>query len=135
MAASGLSLRTLGDIETARRTSYRTSTLPRLERALKWELGTVQAIVAAESSAAQSVDAIDQIARAIERDDFVLVWMLKKSGLPPGHLLETQYLIRVRREHWEREHLWPEVAAHIERLGGTVSYPWDAEIGGPDGDV
>ncbi len=41
--ASGISIRTLGDIESARRTSYAPETLVRVEKALQWPPGAVLA--------------------------------------------------------------------------------------------
>lgn len=43
---SGLSIRTLNNIENARRTSYDGSTVALLERGLQWEPGSVEAILA-----------------------------------------------------------------------------------------
>jgi transcriptional regulator with XRE-family HTH domain len=44
----GISLRTLGDIETGRRAGYRPSTLATLEQALDWRVGTALRVVAGE---------------------------------------------------------------------------------------
>lgn len=44
--AAAVSLRTLGDIEKARRTSYDPNTIAALENALGWEPGTVNRVVA-----------------------------------------------------------------------------------------
>lgn len=46
--ASGISIRTLGDIETARRQSYAPETLVRLEKALEWPAGRVDEILDAQ---------------------------------------------------------------------------------------
>lgn len=43
--ATGLSTRVLGEIENARRTSYRKSTIMRIEQALKWKQGSIQAVL------------------------------------------------------------------------------------------
>ena len=43
--ASGISVRTLGDIESARRPSYAPETLVRLERALNWPAGHINEIL------------------------------------------------------------------------------------------
>lgn len=42
---SGIAARTLGDLETGRKTSYRRSTLARLEQALDWPAGTVDEVL------------------------------------------------------------------------------------------
>ena len=44
-AADGVSLRTLGDIESGRRTGYHRNTLATLENALRWAPGSIQAIL------------------------------------------------------------------------------------------
>lgn len=46
--SSGLSTRTLGDIERVRRDSYDAATLARVEQVLEWSPGTVDAILASE---------------------------------------------------------------------------------------
>ncbi len=122
VAASGLSPRTLGDIETARRTSYSKSTLARLERGLKWTDGQVARHVNGQAGPSSH---FDEIGRAIARDDFVLRWLLGHSGLNGADELRVVSLIRAEREAWEREYLWPAVAARIVELGGVVYWPWD----------
>ncbi len=115
-----LTPKTLGEIERGVRTSYDKATLATIERALNWPVGHVQKLL----DGPQITDP-DEVARTVRRDDFVLVWLLTNAALTPADLLRVEMLIRQRREAWEREHLWPEVAARIAEMGGVVSWPWD----------
>jgi hypothetical protein len=86
VANSSIGLRTLGDIETGRRTSYDRSTIAAIEDALRWRSGSVAAVleggepVAAGEATAQpsTVDALpafptgpsdDPVVRIMRRDD------------------------------------------------------------------
>lgn len=126
LEVSDIKARTLGDLETGRRTSYSASTLARLERALQWPAGRVREILAGAQTAEQPPQ--DEIARAIARDDFALVWLLTNAGLSPPDLLRVELVVRRRREELERT-LLAEVAALVAELGGAVSYPWDEPVG------
>ncbi len=141
--ATGMKARTMGDIETARRTSYDSTTLARLEQALQWEPGTVKQLLGSEplrpvfadaheaghQAGPRTVDHPDEIGRAIHRDDFTLRWLLTHANLDPAGLLRVELLIRRRREEQERQ-LLLEVEAAIRDLGGKVSYPWSSEAEG-----
>ncbi len=146
-----LSVKTLGEIERGDRGSYDPATLAHLEQVLGWPDGRMRELVGDDMPGPkatpprrrarpelQEVEAEeeprtifhpDEIARTIRRDDFVLVWMLTNAALTPADLLRVEMLIRQRREQWEREHLWPAVAARIAELGGVVSWPWDDGAG------
>ncbi len=127
-AAAELSARLLSDLEHNRRQNYDRVTLASVEKALKWEPGAIQRIL--QGADPSTVLHPDEIARTIRRDDFVLVWMLTNAALTPADLLRVEMLIRQRREQWEREYLWPAVAARIVELGGVVSWPWDEQRSG-----
>lgn len=142
--ATGLTSRTLSDIEVGRRYSYSRSTLTRLEQVLEMKGGSIQAMLdeAAATRAPtpalqpelstevapdepRTVDHPAEIARAIRRDDFVPVWMLTNAGLSGADLLRAEMVVRQAREECERRHVLPALEATIRDLGGTVSYPWD----------
>jgi hypothetical protein len=127
-----LSTRIVGDLEAGRRGSYDPATLARVEEALGWPEGRVDEILTGstpDDAGPRSVLDFAEIARAIHRDDFVPTWMMYHSGLAAAEVQRVQLLVRQRREEWERAVLWPEVAALITGLGGTVSYPWDEPSG------
>jgi transcriptional regulator with XRE-family HTH domain len=63
--ASGLSVRTLSDIERARRTSYDPATLARVEQALQWLPGTVDRILAEGGARASDVGEADPLLREL----------------------------------------------------------------------
>ncbi len=94
IAASGLSARTVGDIETARRTSYDPATLARLEQALRWPADHVRRLVEApETSAAPRIVQLPD-------DSLVVVGPFPKGGLRevsgsgPAELLTPEGLAR-----------------------------------------
>jgi transcriptional regulator with XRE-family HTH domain len=63
--ASGLSVRTLSDIERARRTSYDPATLARVEQALQWLPGTVDRILAESSGGPTAAAEADPLLREL----------------------------------------------------------------------
>jgi transcriptional regulator with XRE-family HTH domain len=54
--AAGLSVRTLGEIENARRSSYRMATLWALDKALGWERGSSQAVLDGREPTVLNID-------------------------------------------------------------------------------
>jgi transcriptional regulator with XRE-family HTH domain len=121
---AGLTSKTLAEVERGLRASYDPATLAKVERTLRWQPGRVRQIL----DGPQVIDPAE-VARTIARDDFVPTWLIVNSGLSPADVLRVELLVRQRREEWERAVLWPEVAALITGLGGTVSYPWDVDPG------
>jgi hypothetical protein len=105
--ASGLGARTVGDVETARRDSYARETLIRLERALRWQPGSAQAVLdgddpkpAADQPAGSELDP-----RSLERygDDLELMALVDAAGLSPGEALRVVLWLRKRRDELHRQ--------------------------------
>jgi transcriptional regulator with XRE-family HTH domain len=63
--ATGLTARSLSDIERARRTSYDPATLARVEQALQWLPGTVDRILAEGDAQASDVGDADPLLREL----------------------------------------------------------------------
>jgi hypothetical protein len=89
--SSGIGARTLGDIETARKDSYRPATLARLEQALQWVPGSVEALLRNKPLPPLPphlawIDDIDleQVRKtaAAEAEAFREIERIVKSGLP-----------------------------------------------------
>jgi transcriptional regulator with XRE-family HTH domain len=74
--AAGISIRTLGDIETGRRSNFDPSTIAALEHALEWDTGSVAEIVDGYDPTLRSAPADIPVDAAIE--------MVMQSDLPDG---------------------------------------------------
>jgi transcriptional regulator with XRE-family HTH domain len=80
--ANDLGSRTLGDIERGQRTSYRASLLVRLERALQWPPGTVDAIL-------NGIPVPEQHRRQPTEFGFHLLRLIRDANLTPSTLAEA----------------------------------------------
>jgi hypothetical protein len=132
--ASRISLRIVSDLETGKRTSYSSSTLARLERALGWPDGRVEEhlrsdriILIGDSSQLPPLE-LEQpdgswlstpegIDRHLHRDDLPLVALLHRAGLTESDLFRLILKVRARREI-QNAALLQEIAAAIRDLGG-----------------
>lgn len=114
---SGLSPRLLSDIERGRRESYDSATLARLERALRWLPGSVQAVL----DGGNPTRVEDADTRPVERegDDLALMTLLAQSGLSPADTLRIVLHIRRRRAEQHAE-LVDEVRELIEEVTGDT---------------
>lgn len=130
--ASGLSPRTMGDIETARRESYSPSTLARLEQALDWPAGRVAEILGSDVPALIPADAVALPADLVEAarllaPDSLLAPSERAALLDTIRLVTAPYtrLAEMRAQGWP-DHTYvpgegdPPVAAVVQRgRGGT----------------
>lgn len=107
---AGLSLRTLGDIETARKTSYDPATLAALEHALKWQAGSVEAVLGGGQPTPQTDPATDEAHRLFIGDDAALVKVMR-SGLPDDKKRELMRILIAEREAFDRQRI-----EHAEQL-------------------
>jgi transcriptional regulator with XRE-family HTH domain len=103
-----MSARNLGDIEKARRTSYDPATLARLEQVLRWEPGSVDAVLAGGDpkpalEMRQQDLAVDP--RSLERygDDLELMAAIVDTGLPPASAFRLVLAVRQRRAALHRQ--------------------------------
>jgi hypothetical protein len=133
IAASGISARTMGDIETARRDSYDRATLARLEKALGWEPGhlaellrgeahpttTVEVTTIREADVAADFATLKGLMMWVAIDDSPLALMLELSGLDTMDMWEVVKMIRLRRQAQLNE-LMVEVRDELRRRGAPA---------------
>jgi len=116
--ASGLSARLLQDIEKAKRANYDAVTLARLEKALQWAEGRLQAILATpEPEKPSELQTPEGVARYLYRDDLVLVALIHRAGLNDVDLFKLILRVRAIRERQNAE-LLDLLAGEIRKLGG-----------------
>lgn len=117
--ASGLSARLLTDLERQNRTNFDAVTLTRLEQALKWPKGRVQAILATPEQPAEPAELSTRegITRYIYRDDLVLTELLYRAGLDETDLFRLILTVRSVRERQSAE-LLGILAERIRQMGG-----------------
>ena len=142
--ATGFKPKTLGDLETLKRTNFSQVTLAQLEKALDWPEGRVAEILrsrlspfartddsAPDTFDTDRLDALpplmvadpswlstpEGIARHIHHDDLPLVALLYRAGLTEADLFRLILKVRARREQ-QNAALLQEVAAAIRELGG-----------------
>lgn len=131
--SSGLSARTLSDIENARRTSYDPATLVRLEQALRWPPGSAQAVLAGDDpplpqqTPAADHDPTDDVGFVIQR--------IESGTLPPG---QKEAMLRYardvqRRQRAARDDLSRRQAEERQALTFAV-IELETHEGGPDGE-
>jgi hypothetical protein len=101
-AATDFPAKTLSDLEQAKRTTFTPDTLARLEAALRWEPGSVQAVLAGGDPKpaldAQLADlAVDP--RSLERygDDLELLRVVADAGLNRADTFRLVLAVRHRR--------------------------------------
>lgn len=82
-----LSVRTLADIETGRRSSYHASTIAALEHALGWEVGSV----------GQVVDGYEPTATTLPAGDDASISLVAGSDLPPATKKHVTEILRQDR--------------------------------------
>ncbi len=136
--ATGLTVKTLGELERVERTTFERSTLAAVEHALKWSPGTIQGLVdsspATPAHPAESwLSTREGIARHVHRDDLPLVELLYRSGLTDSAEFQLILHIRAAREA-EQRRLLEDVAQQIRDGGGWAperAYPplWLVEDG------
>lgn len=132
----GLSTRTLGDIERARRTSMDQATLAKVEQALGWPTGRTRTILDGAELEKSWLSTREGVARHLHRDDLPLVELLYRSGLNDTDKFRLILHIRAAREA-ELRRLLEDVAGRIRTQGGWApdrAYPplWLVE-NAPDG--
>ncbi len=142
--ATGFAPKTLGDLETLKRTNFSQVTLAQLEKALNWPEGRVAEILKFHESPSAYTDdpapgmdvtewpeafpaltladpswlsTPEGIARHLHRDDLPLVALLHRAGLTESDLFRLILKVRARREQQNAE-LLEEVVATIRDLGG-----------------
>lgn len=135
--AVGISARVLTDIEKRNRTNFDQVTLERLQQALKWPEGRIQAVLATPEQPTDPdpswLSTPEGIARHLHRDDLPLVALLHRAGLTEHDLFKLILKVRARREI-QNAALLQEVAAAVWELGGWAPeqpYPplWLVEDG------
>jgi transcriptional regulator with XRE-family HTH domain len=90
-ATLGVSIRTLGDIETGRRDRYHANTIGSLENALQWAPGSINAILAGGEPAprpahhtrasAEEIGLTDEVSATVESDDDPVVRIMADPRL------------------------------------------------------
>lgn len=115
--AAGLSARTVGDIERARRDSYDVATLARIEQTLKWTPGSVQNILDGGTPTPVRPELDTRLVER-ESDDLALMSLLAQSGLSSTDTLHVVMYIRARRAQ-QYDELVAEVRGLITDMGGT----------------
>ncbi len=130
--ASGLSARTVGDLETARRDSYARETLVRLERALGWASGSAQAVLDGDEPTVAYPD-VQPFTDPGGDDVGFIIQRIEASTLPPGQREAMLRLARTvqRRQRQEREDLSRRQAEERQALAFAVIELATHE-GGPD---
>jgi hypothetical protein len=98
-ATPGISLRTLGDIEAARRDSYSRNTIATLEHALRWAPGSVTAILDGGDPTSQP----DKQATSIDRGDDALVRVMADPSISERDKMRIARILIDERERFERE--------------------------------
>lgn len=103
--ATGFPQKTLSDLETHKRENFDRSTLGRLDRALRWQPGSAQAVL----DGGDPKPAVDQASsldpRSLERygDDLELMALVDAAGLSPGEALRVVLWLRKRRDELHRQ--------------------------------
>ncbi len=126
--ATGLTIKTLGEIERGERGSYDRSTLAQVEQTLQWRPDAIRQAIGSgvtsdgELMVAPGADPSwlstpEGIARHLFRDDLVLTALLHRAGLPEPDLFRLILHVRAVRERQNAE-LLNDVAARIRAAGG-----------------
>jgi transcriptional regulator with XRE-family HTH domain len=114
---SQLSQRILSDLERGKRTSYEPSTLARLEQALNWAPGSVQAVlVGGDPQPLPDPPPDDTLPAAVE-DDFAVVTLFIAAGLDE---VTQRRILGLAGQYRRRQHL--ELVEQVRR--------WIIEAGG-----
>ncbi len=134
VTATGMKPRTMGDIETARKSSYDSGTLARLEQALEWEAGTVKQILgseplrpvfndAHEAEHATPVDITPEMMSAPGVLAHLYAEKLDLAHLIANSDLDAEQRFNIIREHRRRQNEFTQaeeerIRAEIEKLTG-----------------